>query len=167
MRWTLPPSPGRSRVRHKLKTQGGGAIALPPFSSLRCDMIVHTARIVGALAGNCDTVRMAFPQARIGNAHEGCFFAELFQRLRTHITHRSAQAPCKLVKNRGYRPFIGDLSLDTFRYELQFIAHFSLEITISRTARHGSDRAHAAICLERAALMQIDFAGAFLRTGQQ
>ena len=112
-------------------------------------------------------MRMAFPQPGVGNAHKSRLLTEFLQRLRTHIAHGSAQTACKLVEDRGNRPLVSHLSFDAFRYELQLIAHFRLEIAVCRTARHGTDRPHTAIGFKRAALMQIDFAGAFFRTGQQ
>jgi hypothetical protein len=47
------------------------------------------------------------------------------------------------------------------------VTDFGLEIAVRRAARHGPDRTHAAIGLERAALVQIDLARAFIGACEQ
>jgi hypothetical protein len=133
--------------QHSQNKRGG---LKPPYHEYH-ETGLHAAGIVRAFAGDCNAMRMAFPQPGVGNAHKSRFLAEFLQRLRAYIAHGSAQTACKLVQDRGNRPLVSHLSFDAFRYELQLIAHFRLEITISRAARHGTDRTHTAIGFERAA----------------
>src|SRR3546814_1925008 len=58
-------------------------------------------------------------------------------------------------------------ALDPFRHELQVVGHLLLEVAVGRAARHGADRAHAAIGLVGAALEQEHLAGALLGAGEE
>src|SRR5690606_38331777 len=93
--------------------------------------------------------------------------ARLRQVAGADIAERGAQPAGELMQHAGNRTLVRHLALDAFRYELQRIPHFGLEITVGRTARHGPDGSHAAIGLEGAALVQIDLAGAFIRAGEK
>src|SRR5208283_4815376 len=73
----------------------------------------------------------------------------------------------KLVQDRPDRTAIGNLPLDAFRHQFQGVLDVLLEIAIRRAARHRADRTHAAISLERAALVQKYFAGRLFRAGEQ
>ena len=52
-------------------------------------------------------------------------------------------------------------------HQLQRVAHLGLEVAVGRAARHGADRAHAAIGFEGAALVEIDLARALVGAGEQ
>lgn len=47
-----------------------------------------------------------------------------FDRAAADITHGSLQATGQLVQDAGDRTLIGNLTFDTFRNELQRVAHF-------------------------------------------
>ena len=64
-------------------------------------------------------------------------------------------------------PLVGHLAFDAFGHELHRIPDFRLEITIRRAACHRTQRAHAAIGLVGAALIEKHLAGAFIRARQQ
>ena len=83
------------------------------------------------------------------------------------IAHGGAQAADQLVQHARERTLIGHLPLDPFRHELQRVLDVLLEIAVGRAARHGADRAHAAIGLIGAALVQIDLAWALVGAGEQ
>src|SRR5699024_4791555 len=112
-------------------------------------------------------MRVAFTQASTGNPNEDCAITEVLQRCAANIAHGRLEATSQLMQNAGDRALIGNLTLDTFRHELERVAYFRLEITIRRAACHRTDRTHAAIGFERAAIMEIDFTRAFFRTSQQ
>ena len=92
---------------------------------------------------------------------------ELRQIARPGIAHRCAQAADQLVQHAGHRALIGHLPLDAFGHELERVLDVLLEIAVGRATRHGADRAHAAIGLIGAALIEIDLAGAFVGAGEQ
>ncbi len=72
-----------------------------------------------------------------------------------------------MVQHARDRTLIGDLAFDTLRHQLQRVAHFRLEVAIGRATRHGANGTHAAIRLERTALIKIDLTRAFIRSGEK
>jgi hypothetical protein len=60
-----------------------------------------------------------------------------------------------------------DLALDALGHQLQRVAHFLLEVAVGRAARHGADRAHAAIRLVGTALVEDHLARALVGAGEQ
>ncbi len=105
--------------------------------------------------------------AGAGNAHELRLLAQFLQVAGADVAHRRAQAAGELVQDVAERAFERHLTLDAFGHELQRVLDVLLEVAVGRAARHGRDRAHAAITLVRAALIQIDLAGALLGAGEQ
>ncbi len=105
--------------------------------------------------------------AGAGDADESRLFPEFGEVGGADITHGGAQAAGQLMQHAGGRALVGHLALDAFRHQLQRVAHFGLEIAVGGAARHGADRAHAAIGLVGAALMQIDLARALVGAGEQ
>src|SRR5690606_23987886 len=65
------------------------------------------------------------------------------------------------------RTLVRHLTLDAFGHEFQLVLYFLLEVAVSAAARPGADRAHAAISLVRAALIQERVAGRLVRAGEQ
>ncbi len=86
---------------------------------------------------------------------------------RTGIAHRRAQAADQLMQHAGHRALIGHLALHALGHELQRVPDVLLEVAVGRAARHGADRAHAAIGLVGAALIEKHLAGAFVGAGEQ
>src|SRR5687768_11051206 len=59
------------------------------------------------------------------------------------------------------------LAFDAFGHELELVANVLLEVAIGRPAGHRSHRAHAAIALVSAPLVQERLARSLLRTGEE
>ena len=110
---------------------------------------------------------MALAQARAGDAHEAGALLELGHAWRADIAHGSAKPARKLVQHGADRPLVRHLAFDAFRHKLHLVLDVLLEIAIRRAARHRSHRAHAAIGLERAALIKKHLAGALFRARKQ
>ena len=70
------------------------------------------------------------------------------------IAHRGAQAANQLVQHAAESGPYRAPALHPFRHELQRVPDLLLEVAVGRAARHGADRAHAAIGLVGAALVQ-------------
>ena len=92
---------------------------------------------------------------------------ELGKGPRAGIAHRGAQAADQLVQHAARWSLIGHLAFDTFRHELQRVLDLLLEIAVGRAARHGADRAHAAIGLVGPALIQEHLARTLVGAGEQ
>ena len=83
------------------------------------------------------------------------------------IAHGRAQAADQLVQDRRDRPLVRHLALDALGHQLQRVGDFLLEVAVGRAARHGAQRAHAAIGLVGAALVEEHLAGRFVGAGEQ
>ena len=77
------------------------------------------------------------------------------------------QAADELVDDTADRALVGHAALDAFGHQLQGLAHFLLEVAVGRAARHGAERAHAAIGFVAAALIEEDLARALVGAGEQ
>src|SRR5690606_39075292 len=98
-------------------------------------------------------------------------------RLRAHlgdaaapgIAHRRAKPADQLVDDRDDAALVRHAALDALRDELLQLLARVLEIAVGRAVplRHRAERAHAAIGLVRAALIELDVAGRFLGAGEQ
>src|ERR1700756_1836896 len=75
------------------------------------------ARIVRAFARDRHVMDVAFTQAGAGDAHELRLVVEFGEIARAHITHRRAQAACKLMHDVGDRTLVGHLALDAFGHQ--------------------------------------------------
>ena len=65
------------------------------------------------------------------------------------------------------RAAIRHLPLDAFRHELHLVLHVLLEVAVGRALRHRAERAHAAIALVGAALVEEHLARALVGAGEQ
>src|SRR6185312_3197744 len=119
------------------------------------------ARVIRTLARDGHVVDVALAQAGARDTHELRLGVEVGQILAAHIAHRGAQAAGQLVQHVGDRALVGYLALDAFGHELERVLDLLLEIAVGRAARHGADRAHAAIALVGAALIQKHLARRF------
>ena len=108
---------------------------------------------------------MAFPQACTRDPHKTRLFLKIRNVAAANITHGSPQATCQLMQNAAKRTFVWHLTFDTFRYKLETVAYFRLEIAIGRATCHGADGPHAPIGFVGSSLVQIDFAWAFFARG--
>ena len=105
------------------------------------------------------------PGAR--DAHEFRLVVEIGERLGADIAHGGAQAAGELVQHVGDRALVADLALDAFRHQLERVLDVLLEVAVGRAARHGADRAHAAIALVGAALIEEHLARRLVGAGEQ
>src|SRR5262249_5472162 len=96
-------------------------------------------------------VRLAHTGA--GNADEMRFGVHLVDGRAADVTHRGAQSAGELVHDAAQRSAVRNAALDAFRHEFVGVG-LDLEITILRTLLHRAQRAHAAVALVRAALVQ-------------
>src|SRR5262245_23614820 len=123
-------------------------LARTPFCSTRS--VRHPVRsaialVVRRLARDADAVRMAFGHGGSRHAHEARTLAQRLQVLGADVAHSSAQTPDKLVQHAVDGALVGDLPLDTLRYELEGILYLLLEVAVGATPCHGAHRPHAAV----------------------
>ena len=110
---------------------------------------------------------VAFAQAGAGDADELRLVVKLGDVLRADIAHRRTQAAGELMQHIGDRALIRHLAFDAFRHELERVLDLLLEIAVGGAARHGADRAHAAIGFVGAALIEEDLARRLVGAGEQ
>ena len=110
---------------------------------------------------------MALPEPRRGDAHEAAVAPHLAQGRASRIAHRRAQAAGELVDHLAQGALERHPPLDPLRDELQPVGDLLLEVAVRRAARHGAERAHAAVGLVGAPLVEEDVAGAFLGAGEK
>src|SRR5690606_38418219 len=108
--------------------------------------------IVGRLAGDGHVMDVALTQAGIADADEIGLAGKIRNGRRAKIAHGRPEAAHHLVDDGGSRALERNLALDPFGYELEIVLDVFLEIAVRRAARHGADRAHAAIGLVGTAL---------------
>src|SRR5580692_912707 len=137
--------------------------------------------IVGGLAGDHYIVDVAFAESGAADAHEAGFLQEFGDGGAAAVAHAGFQSANHLVDDHGDGTAIRDASFNAFGNEFAeavgFAVHrrdggggiaFSvLEITFAGTLCHGADGAHATIGLERAALIEDQFAGTFIGAGEK
>ena len=106
---------------------------------------------------------MALAQSRGGDAHELRGGAQRFDVRRAAVTHTGAEAADHLVHRFGHRPAVWHAPLNALGNELGV---FLLEVAVLRPLRHRSERTHAAVDLELAALEHLGLARGFLAPGK-
>ena len=85
------------------------------------------------------------------------------------VAHRSAQPAHQLMDHGGSAPLYGTRPSMPFGHELLggALAFGVLEIAVGAALLHRAERAHAAVALVRAALVELDLAGRFLGAGEE
>ena len=73
---------------------------------------------------------MAFAHARAGDAYKLWLGPHFFDRAATGVAHRCANSANQLVHNRGQIPFVGNTTLNAFRYEFFKLLGRVLKIAI-------------------------------------
>src|SRR5258708_26628877 len=119
---------------------------------------LHPAAIVRRLAHDVDVVDMALAQARAGDAQELPFLLQLLDGGAAGVAHCRAQAADQLMDDVADRALVGHAALYAFGHQLQRALDLLLEVAVGRAARHGADRAHAAVRLVGTALVEDDLA---------
>src|SRR5262249_44840411 len=131
--------------------------------------------VVRRFLGDDDVVHVALADAGRRDANELRFFGQLLDRPAATVAHAGAKAADQLVDHRSQAAFVRDTAFDAFGHELVAAVaggggwnlEFVLEVAIAAAAPHGANRAHAAVLLERAALIQDDFTRALVGAGEQ
>src|SRR5208337_1982163 len=131
---------------------------------------------------NHHVVDVAFAQASAADAYEPRLLLEFGNGRAAYVSHSALHAAHQLVNDHGNRPAIRHAAFDAFGNELsQTIAVASvlgqnghrrirlaiLEVTLAGALRHGGERSHSAVHLERAALVENCLARAFFGSGEQ
>ena len=93
-------------------------------------------------------------------------------RLRADVEHRLVEPADQLVGDGGERTAVGDLALDALGDDLVVAGDLGLEVAVLRVrllaaARHGAERAHAAVGLELLAVDEDRLAGRLLAAREQ
>src|SRR5690606_42068334 len=101
------------------------------------------------------------------DAHERRARLQLGEAPGSDISHAGTQAADELVQHRADRALIGHLPFDALRHELQRVLYLLLEIAVRAAARHGSDRAHAAVSLVGPPLIEVGLARALVGARKQ
>ena len=120
--------------------------------------------IVRGFLRNLDIMRMAFVEARVGDAAELRLGMQLLDVGAAGVAHAGTQTAHQLVNGVGKRSLVRHAALDAFRNKLLRVL---LEIAVAAALPHGGEAAHAAVHLEAAALIQLGFARGFLAAREQ
>src|SRR3569623_3518988 len=114
-------------------------------------------------------VNVTLAQPRRGDLHELSLRMHLGDRRAADVAHRSTQPADELVDRLAQRALVRDAALDAFRHELLrlIVRDVGLEVAVLRPFLHRADRAHAAVALVAAALVQDDLARRFIGAGEQ
>src|SRR5262249_16868778 len=106
---------------------------------------LHLAAIVRCLPRYRDIVDVAFAPAGGGDALEAAVSLHVLDGPIAGVAHGRAQAADELVDDVADRALVGHAAFDALRHQLERIRDLLLEIAIGGAARHGADRAHAAV----------------------
>src|SRR5882762_10767592 len=101
---------------------------------------------------------MAFAQSRCGDSNESALLLEFLQRCGADVTHAAPQSANKLICQRAKLAFIGHAALDALRNGFAVLRTL-LRVTVGGARIHRAGRAHPAVRLERAALVENGFSG--------
>src|SRR5690606_38900863 len=117
---------------------------------------------------------LAFAHAGAGDAYELRLALELLDGRAPAVAHAGAQAAHQLVDHRRDRALVGDAALDALGHQLvgafarrRIQLELVLEVPVAAAAAHRANRAHAAILLERPALVEDDLARALVGAGKE
>ena len=89
------------------------------------------------------------------------------------VAHAGAQAADQLMDHRGDAALVRDAAFDAFRHQLLaglgvgVEIELVLEVAVAAAAAHRAERAHAAVFLEAAALIEDHLARALVGAGEQ
>src|SRR5450755_3689478 len=125
--------------------------------------------IVRGFLGDLHIVDMTFAHARGTDLYELGPVVHVFDAGAAAIVHRSPQATAHLEDDGHDRALVWHLAFDAFGYELgavEVALLLVLEIAVGRSLLHRADRAHAAIALVGATLVEDDFAGRLFGAGE-
>src|SRR5215475_5781827 len=130
-----------------------------------CAMSLHA--VVGSFLGDDHVVDVALAQPRRRDLDEPGLGVQLGDRGAAEVAHRRAQPADELVRRLAQRSLVRHAALDALGHELLRCLDVALEVAILRAVLHRADRAHAAVRLVAAALVQDDLAGRLVGAGEQ
>src|SRR2546423_15484843 len=108
---------------------------------------------------------MGFAKTRGGYADEFGIVLQVGDRLAAGVAHAGAEAADQLRDHFGDGAFVGDAALDALGDVFGVGCDAFLGVAVGRAFVHRTDRAHASIGLEVAALEQDDLAGRLFGPG--
>src|SRR6202034_247042 len=138
-------------------------------------------------AGDDHVVYVALAEAGTGDANEAGALLQLFDGGAAEIAHAGAEGADPLIDHRLQRSAGGNAAFDAFGHVFgeavtalfacrdrrtlvarEFIdVGLALEVALAGALRHRAERAHAAIGLEAAALVEDGLAGALVHAGEE
>ena len=107
---------------------------------------------------------MALLQTSTGDTDELSLLMHIEDGAAAHITHTGTQTTDELEYSIGNRALEGYTTLNAFGNELLVIL---LEVTVLGALSHSTQRAHAAVYLEAASLIDFHFTGSLFTASQQ
>src|SRR5690606_34099582 len=122
--------------------------------------------VVRRFLGDLHVVDVALALARAGDLHELRPGAHLLDGGTADVAHGGAQAADQLVDHAGQRAAVRHAALDALGHQLVGRGGL-LEVAVLGALLHGPDRAHAAVALVAAALVELGLARGLLGAGEQ
>src|SRR5207244_8355748 len=113
----------------------------------------HSAPVVRSLFGDDDVVHVALLEPLRRDADELRLGAKLLDRLAPRVAHAAAEPAHELVEDAGERAAVRDAPFDPFGDEL-LVGSAALSVAVLRALAHRAHRAHAAVHLVAAPLVE-------------
>src|SRR5215469_16168446 len=120
--------------------------------------------VIGRFLRDNDVVNVTFPQARGRDAQEAGALLKRADIVSAAVAHSGTESANKLVDQVSQRAFGSDPSFDSFRHQF---ARGILLVAVGGAFLHGALRTHAAIALERTALVEDGFSRALVGSREQ
>jgi len=124
------------------------------------------AAVVGRFFGDHHVVYVTLTQALAGDADELGVVAQIRDRFGAGVAHAGAQAAHELTDDRGQGAAMRNAAFDAFWNQL-FVGRAALAVAILAALFHGAQRAHAAVLLVAAALVEHELTRGFVRAGEE
>src|SRR4051812_5427647 len=138
-----------------------------PKSRMRirwCDLLDS---VIWRLLDDLHIVDVRFAHAGGGDLDELRLGAHLIDRRAAGVAHARAQPADQLLHHPHRAALVRDAALDAFRHQLVDVHVGVLEVAVGRALLHRAERAHAAIRLVRAPLVELDVARRLVGTGEE
>src|SRR6202171_5633241 len=132
-------------------------------------MTLSVDAIIRCFLGDLHVVHVRFANACARDLAERGAGAQLVDVGAAAIAHRRAHATQELMHDRDHRPLVRHASLDALGDQL-FRGAFAfgvLKVAVARAELHRAERAHTAVALVRASLIELDLSGGLLRAREQ
>src|SRR5262249_20176497 len=123
--------------------------------------------VVRRLLGDDDVVDVALAEPAGGDADEARVLPQLLDGVAAGVAHAAPDAAEHLVNVHRQAALVRDAPLDSLGDELLLLVDVALEVALLAAALHRPERAHTAIALVAAALVQDDLARRLLGPGEE